>query len=132
MLCGELVFGFSSRRRHTRCALLTGVQTCALPICRHGVPAQAQAAQRFRHGHARPADLGDLAPVLAVGRGAQADRKSVVQGKSVSVRVDLGGSRIHQNKTVNKSYRNTPTSSTTSLDIDNLTIHSSTMQYYST
>src|SRR3546814_2406607 len=23
---------FSSRRRHTRCALLTGVQTCALPI----------------------------------------------------------------------------------------------------
>src|SRR3546814_1865284 len=26
-----LVF-FSSRRRHTRCALVTGVQTCALPI----------------------------------------------------------------------------------------------------
>src|SRR3546814_1471296 len=23
---------FSSRRRHTRCALVTGVQTCALPI----------------------------------------------------------------------------------------------------
>src|SRR3546814_2051956 len=29
-LCG--VFVFSSRRRHTRCALVTGVQTCALPI----------------------------------------------------------------------------------------------------
>src|SRR3546814_8817737 len=27
-----LVFFFSSRRRHTRCALVTGVQTCALPI----------------------------------------------------------------------------------------------------
>src|SRR3546814_3092555 len=27
------VFFFSSRRRHTRCALVTGVQTCALPIC---------------------------------------------------------------------------------------------------
>src|SRR3546814_3588127 len=28
-------FFFSSRRRHTRCALVTGVQTCALPIlCR--------------------------------------------------------------------------------------------------
>src|SRR3546814_18944675 len=27
-----LVFVFSSRRRHTRCALVTGVQTCALPI----------------------------------------------------------------------------------------------------
>src|SRR3546814_2805968 len=28
------VFFFSSRRRHTRCALVTGVQTCALPIYR--------------------------------------------------------------------------------------------------
>src|SRR3546814_4894198 len=28
-----LVFFFSGRRRHTRCALVTGVQTCALPIC---------------------------------------------------------------------------------------------------
>src|SRR3546814_10105618 len=27
-----LYFCFSSRRRHTRCALVTGVQTCALPI----------------------------------------------------------------------------------------------------
>src|SRR3546814_8825391 len=26
---------FSSRRRHTRCALVTGVQTCALPIFEH-------------------------------------------------------------------------------------------------
>src|SRR3546814_609639 len=30
LLC--VVFFFSSRRRHTRCALVTGVQTCALPI----------------------------------------------------------------------------------------------------
>src|SRR3546814_2674452 len=30
-LCSS--FFFSSRRRHTRCALVTGVQTCALPIC---------------------------------------------------------------------------------------------------
>src|SRR3546814_10522250 len=29
-----LVFFFSSGRRNTRCALVTGVQTCALPICR--------------------------------------------------------------------------------------------------
>src|SRR3546814_8687237 len=27
-----IVCCFSSRRRHTRCALVTGVQTCALPI----------------------------------------------------------------------------------------------------
>src|SRR3546814_1329145 len=31
-LCFCLFFFFSSRRRHTRCALVTGVQTCALPI----------------------------------------------------------------------------------------------------
>src|SRR3546814_6642570 len=31
------VFFFSSRRRHTRCALVTGVQTCALPICRDAI-----------------------------------------------------------------------------------------------
>src|SRR3546814_1401039 len=29
-------FFFSSRRRHTRCALVTGVQTCALPIFEPG------------------------------------------------------------------------------------------------
>src|SRR3546814_2776366 len=28
----KVAFFFSSRRRHTRCALVTGVQTCALPI----------------------------------------------------------------------------------------------------
>src|SRR3546814_4511710 len=30
--CGFGPFFVSSRRRHTRCALVTGVQTCALPI----------------------------------------------------------------------------------------------------
>src|SRR3546814_15566169 len=34
-----LIFFFSSRRRHTRCALVTGVQTCALPICSAGARA---------------------------------------------------------------------------------------------
>src|SRR3546814_3181262 len=36
MLYAVVVF-LSSRRRHTRCALVTGVQTCALPIlaCRY-------------------------------------------------------------------------------------------------
>src|SRR3546814_11777795 len=36
-----LCFFFSSRRRHTRCALVTGVQTCALPI-------YGDAANRFQ------------------------------------------------------------------------------------
>src|SRR3546814_4205377 len=35
MLCFIVLFFFSSRRRHTRCALVTGVQTCALPISGH-------------------------------------------------------------------------------------------------
>src|SRR3546814_10904505 len=34
MECLFIVFFFSSRRRHTRCALVTGVHTCALPILR--------------------------------------------------------------------------------------------------
>src|SRR3546814_9344090 len=33
MSLSMLSFVFSSRRRHTMCALVTGVQTCALPIC---------------------------------------------------------------------------------------------------
>src|SRR3546814_15138049 len=51
-------FCFSSRRRHTRCALVTGVQTCALPILEpssssrnvHGLP------HRRRVGHLAPHD----------------------------------------------------------------------------
>src|SRR3546814_2552143 len=34
MRCFLCFFFFSSRRRHTSCALVTGVQTCALPISR--------------------------------------------------------------------------------------------------
>src|SRR3546814_7550965 len=44
-------FFFSSRRRHTRCALVTGVQTCALPIWvlnrRWGVPLVDGGTQRL-------------------------------------------------------------------------------------
>src|SRR3546814_5010375 len=40
-------FFFSSRRRHTRCALVTGVQTCALPICRANRPGRAIGAVAF-------------------------------------------------------------------------------------
>src|SRR3546814_11115623 len=32
VICFYVCFFFSSRRRHTICALVTGVQTCALPI----------------------------------------------------------------------------------------------------
>src|SRR3546814_8250893 len=36
IICIFVYFFFSSRRRHTICALVTGVQTCALPISEVG------------------------------------------------------------------------------------------------
>src|SRR3546814_8673104 len=36
-VCVSCYVFFSSRRRHTRCALVTGVQTCALPIYHLGI-----------------------------------------------------------------------------------------------
>src|SRR3546814_19595710 len=54
-------FFFSSRRRHTRCALVTGVQTCALPISRsllgrHGAPLmrRCRVLRRSQAAHHRP------------------------------------------------------------------------------
>src|SRR3546814_5222011 len=42
-MCAFIVIFFvSSRRRHTRCALVTGVQTCALPICSRGILCQGR------------------------------------------------------------------------------------------
>src|SRR3546814_4690201 len=41
-----LCFFFSSIRRHTRCALVTGVQTCALPI---SIRQQGRFHCRWRH-----------------------------------------------------------------------------------
>src|SRR3546814_1716568 len=43
------MFFLSSRRRHTRCALVTGVQTCALPIADPKLGAQAK--QRSLHSN---------------------------------------------------------------------------------
>src|SRR3546814_6773129 len=57
------MFFVSGRRRHTRCALVTGVQTCALPIYRRG-ERQARADRRLddRGGVARR----PLAPPLGL------------------------------------------------------------------
>src|SRR3546814_2509463 len=54
-----LSFFFSSRRRHTRCALVTGVQTCALPISR-----DRSVASKL----GRALALGNVEPQLAFGR----------------------------------------------------------------
>src|SRR3546814_1166688 len=101
----ECCFFFSSRRRHTRCALVTGVQTCALPIFTPATsPPDSGTAtcRRSMHRSARIALGQDARPCLQV----RTDRKSVVSGKSVSVRVDLGGRRIIKKKpTSNQNLR---------------------------
>src|SRR3546814_7079663 len=64
----DICFFFSSRRRHTRCALVTGVQTCALPILgvvplemRAWKPETApQAMVMNRKGNSPPAQTGPL------------------------------------------------------------------------
>src|SRR3546814_5604962 len=48
--CTYAFFFFSSRRRHTRCALVTGVQTCALPISRDNPELAAFIAECNRMG----------------------------------------------------------------------------------
>src|SRR3546814_7617500 len=50
------VLFFSSRRRHTRCALVTGVQTCALPIYKPGVVVVVTDGEETCGGS--PCDLG--------------------------------------------------------------------------
>src|SRR3546814_7392835 len=48
LVCYVFVF-FSSRSRHTRCALVTGVQTCALPISAARSGQRAGRARRATH-----------------------------------------------------------------------------------
>src|SRR3546814_3764325 len=103
MKMGYFVVVCSSSRRHTRCALVTGVQTCALPIyarvrtAEHplvpGKPAQAL------HDQPVVGPAFEFHDVFKVA-GCREDRKSVVLGKSVSVRVDLGGRRILKKKII--------------------------------
>src|SRR3546814_1314327 len=70
--CFCVVFFFSSRRRHTRCALVTGVQTCALPISRR---------DQFV-GRDRAAPLRDVPQ--AVGVGAAAHRAAGAGGRQAA------------------------------------------------
>src|SRR3546814_4373927 len=62
----SLYFFFSSRRRHTRCALVTGVQTCALPISRGLAAAVARLDQvTGGHFHLKVASANPLPAELA-------------------------------------------------------------------
>src|SRR3546814_8750229 len=57
-----IFFFFSSRRRHTRCALVTGVQTCALPISWPSSPLFASSRQSIPIG-----SLRNHCPICAAG-----------------------------------------------------------------
>src|SRR3546814_6008782 len=63
MLIGYFICFFSSRRRHTRCALVTGVQTCALPIYVHaresGLPPSVPVPSPIELNGASVLDAGD-------------------------------------------------------------------------
>src|SRR3546814_1535227 len=67
----RIFFFFSSRRRHTRCALVTGVQTCALPISFHsrfsGAGLSAMFAPRKPRHPLLRALLGVVGVLLLVG-----------------------------------------------------------------
>src|SRR3546814_946709 len=70
------VFFFSSRRRHTRCALVTGVQTCALPIF----------LERERRSEADiiVGPIDDEARIIIIGgAGKKASRENVPQDLSI-------------------------------------------------
>src|SRR3546814_4684429 len=62
-----LVFFYSSRRRHTSCALVTGVQTCALPIFSYRL-------HRRRHGK-RPQRLSRAGGAARQGIGRSEERR---------------------------------------------------------
>src|SRR3546814_893123 len=64
MKCALCFYFVSSRRLHTRCALVTGVQTCALPICPVAVRPDLQ---RGGHGRALMAHMLEAAGTKADG-----------------------------------------------------------------
>src|SRR3546814_5994718 len=70
-----LCFCFSSRIQHTRCALVTGVQTCALPICGQDMAPPHLAGRTGRSGadrDAREIERHDLGFGLDSGHGKAA------------------------------------------------------------
>src|SRR3546814_3938834 len=58
-----LLFFFSSRRRHTRCALVTGVQTCALPILLLDLSMTASLTSSLNVGQKVLSNIGRVTPL---------------------------------------------------------------------
>src|SRR3546814_6518036 len=88
--CAGVLFFVSSRRRHTRCALVTGVQTCALPISRPRSARIAASAAPTIAGHAAFADaMIDRNQILALipHQGAMCMRDEVVEWEAQRIRL---------------------------------------------
>src|SRR3546814_2846561 len=78
-------FFFSSRRRHTRCALVTGVQTCALPILsRHA----GQGGRRLEVQDARTAHRLDDRVSRPRGQSDRPQRR--MSGVNAPLRIEAG------------------------------------------
>src|SRR3546814_1776286 len=92
-----MLFCFSSRRRHTICALVTGVHTCALPI------SAGSGSKAATSSHAA-GNVISVVPRVDALANPSVDRKGVASGKSVSVRVDHGGRRIIKQKNNTTCY----------------------------
>src|SRR3546814_5176778 len=96
-----MIFFFSSRRRHTSCALVTGVQTCARPICRTfelidhlalgdghlaDLDREAELLRRELHRHLADPDLageGMVVAVAALGRVTERQQPALVAARQV-------------------------------------------------
>src|SRR3546814_192936 len=74
------LFFFSSRRRHTRCALVTGVQTCALPIFPQGARLIGDYDAEVSAGQTRVL-LAWTRLILPDGRSIQLDRQPGADGR---------------------------------------------------
>src|SRR3546814_1531383 len=98
-VCVLYVVFFASRRRHTRCALVTGVQTCALPISLRAT-ATAPCAKTSASAKPSPTPAPAARPARSrcirsttQGRGVRRFRGFAARGRSQSRPCRSGGSR---------------------------------------
>src|SRR3546814_10056284 len=95
------MFFFSSRRRHTRCALVTGVQTCALPIFARPTPDGDPITSTY--GYAYQFDATRFAPYLrdyAVARGTVRTEGKVVRVEQHPETGDVTALHLESGETV--------------------------------
>src|SRR3546814_3193301 len=77
-------FFFASRRRHTRCALVTGVQTCALPILTGPIVKVLRAGERpvdARRAHLKLVFVRDRIGDVEHLRNAPAEPRALLDGQ---------------------------------------------------